>query len=317
MNNGLDHSDVIKAILYAIILFKIYCEGVGIMRALRKIIFPTAGLGTRFLPATKATPKEMLTIVDKPLIQYGVEEALAAKLDQIVMVTGRGKRSIEDHFDISVGLESVLKKAGKERLYHEVARVARMADVIYVRQKEALGLGHAVLRANHWINDEPFAVSLADELIVGAKPAMQQLREVYEQTGCSVIGLMQVPEDQVSKYGIAAYSAEDDGLLRLTDLVEKPDVNNAPSRLAIVGRYIFTPRIMEILKDVKPGKGNEIQLTDAIDLLAKEQPVYGVLLDGQRFDAGQPEGFLLANAVLGMKHELYGEQFRRQLQDFL
>jgi len=287
------------------------------MKGLRKIIFPTAGMGTRFLPATKATPKEMLTIVDRPLIQYGVEEALAAKMDLIIMVTGRGKRAIEDHFDISAELEANLKKAGKSALYKEVSRVARMAEVIYVRQKEALGLGHAVLRADHWINDEPFAVSLADELIVGAKPAMQQLREVYEQTGHSVLGLMQVPEDQVSKYGIVDYVAEEGGLLRLTDMVEKPSPKDAPSRLAIVGRYVFTPRLMELLRDVKPGKGNEIQLTDAIALLAKEEPVYGVLLDGERFDAGNPAGFLVANAVLGMNHDIYGAELKRVLKAYL
>jgi len=287
------------------------------MRTLRKIIFPTAGMGTRFLPATKATPKEMLTIVDRPLIQYGVEEALAAKMDQIIMVTGRGKRSIEDHFDISSELEANLKQAGKSELYNEVSRVARMAEVIYVRQKEALGLGHAVLRADHWINDEPFAVSLADELIIGAKPAMQQLREIYEQTYHSVIGLMQVPEDQVSKYGIVDYVAEEGGLLRLTDMVEKPNPEDAPSRLAIVGRYVFTPRLMELLRDVKPGKGNEIQLTDAIAMLAKEEPVYGVLLDGERFDAGNPAGFLVANAVLGMNHSVYGEDLKRILKSYL
>jgi len=287
------------------------------MKALRKIIFPTAGMGTRFLPATKATPKEMLTIVDRPLIQYGVEEALAAKMDQIIMVTGRGKRAIEDHFDISAELEANLKQAGKAELYKEVSRVARMAEVIYVRQKEALGLGHAVLRADHWINDEPFAVSLADELIVGAKPAMQQLREVYEQTGHSVLGLMQVPEDQVSKYGIVDYVAEEGGLLRLTDMVEKPSLKDAPSHLAIVGRYVFTPRLMELLRDVKPGKGNEIQLTDAIALLAKEEPVYGVLLDGERFDAGNPAGFLVANAILGMNHDIYGAELTRVLKAYL
>jgi len=287
------------------------------MRTLRKVIFPTAGLGTRFLPATKATPKEMLTIVDKPLIQYGVEEALAADLEQIIMITGRGKRSIEDHFDISVGLESVLRKAGKERLLKEVVNVSRMAEVIYVRQKEALGLGHAVLRADHWINDEPFAVSLADELIIGKKSAMQQLREVYEQTGCSVIGLMQVPADQVSKYGIVDYIAEDGGLLRLTDMVEKPAPEDAPSRMAIIGRYIFNPRLMTLLKRVQPGSGNEIQLTDAIAMLAKEEPVYGVLIDGERFDAGNPHGFLMANAVLGMNHDLYGESFTKALKKHL
>jgi len=287
------------------------------MKALRKIIFPTAGMGTRFLPATKATPKEMLTIVDRPLIQYGVEEALSAGMDQIIMVTGRGKRAIEDHFDISAELEANLKQAGKAELYKEVSRVARMAEVVYVRQKQALGLGHAVLCADHWINNEPFAVSLADELIIGAKPAMQQLREVYEKTCCSVVGLMQVPEDQVSKYGIVDYVAEADGLLRLTDMVEKPNPEDAPSRLAIVGRYVFRPRIMALLRDVKPGKGNEIQLTDAIAALAKEEPVYGVLLDGERFDAGNPEGFLVANAVLGMQHEVYGENFKKILKGLI
>lgn len=270
-------------------------------------------MGTRFLPATKASPKEMLTIVDKPLIQYGVEEALAADMQQIIMITGRGKRAIEDHFDISAELEANLKLAGKEKLYQKVSHVARMAEVIYVRQKEALGLGHAVLCARHWITDEPFGVSLADELIIGDIPAMQQLREVYEQTGHSVIGLIQVPADQVSKYGIVAYQAEDDGLLRLTDMVEKPQPEEAPSHMAMIGRYIFTPRLMALLRDVKPGKGGEIQLTDAISILAKEETVYGVLLEGQRFDAGNPAGFLQANAVLGLQHEEYGDALRQVL----
>lgn len=287
------------------------------MRPLRKIIFPAAGMGTRFLPATKASPKEMLTIVDKPLIQYGVEEALAAGMDHIIMVTGRGKRAIEDHFDISAELEANLKSAGKSKLYKAVSRVSRMAEVVYVRQKQALGLGHAVLCAEHWLNDEPFGVSLADELIVGNIPAMQQLREVYETTGCSVLGLMQVPEDQVSRYGIVDYIAEESGLLRLTDMVEKPAPEDAPSHLAIVGRYIFTPALMALLKDVQPGKGGEIQLTDAIATLAKQEPIYGVLLDGQRFDAGTPEGFLKANAVLGLQHAVYGDAFRQALKEYL
>jgi len=287
------------------------------MRPLRKIIFPAAGMGTRFLPATKASPKEMLTIVDKPLIQYGVEEALAAGMDQIIMITGRGKRAIEDHFDISTELEANLKSAGKSKLYKEVSRVARMAEVIYVRQKEALGLGHAVLCARHWIGDEAFGVSLADELIINDKPAMQQLAEVYQRTGHSVIGLIQVPADQVSKYGIVAYQADDGGLLTLTDMVEKPAVEDAPSRMAIVGRYIFTPRLMEILRDVQPGAGGEIQLTDAIALLAKEEPVHGVLLEGQRFDAGHPEGFLVANTLLGLQHKEYGEALRKALKAHL
>ena len=287
------------------------------MKALRKIIFPAAGMGTRFLPATKASPKEMLTIVDKPLIQYGVEEALAAGMDQIIMITGRGKRAIEDHFDISAELEASLKRAGKEKLYKKVSYVARMAEVIYVRQKQAMGLGHAVLCARHWVADEAFGVSLADELIIHDKPAMQQLREVYEQTGCSVVGLMQVPADQVFKYGIVDYQVDENGLLRLTDMVEKPAPEDAPSHMAIVGRYIFTPRLMELLREVKPGRGGEVQLTDAVAALAKVEPVYGVLLDGQRFDAGNPEGFLLANALLGLQHDQYGKSLRQALKEHL
>ncbi|MFQ5518841.1 MAG: UTP--glucose-1-phosphate uridylyltransferase GalU [Mariprofundus sp.] len=287
------------------------------MKPLRKIIFPAAGMGTRFLPATKASPKEMLTIVDKPLIQYGVEEALATGMEQIIMVTGRGKRAIEDHFDISAELEANLKAAGKSAMYKQVSHVARMAEVIYVRQKQAMGLGHAVLCARHWVGDEAFGVSLADELIIHEKPAMQQLRDVYEQTGCSAVGLMQVPADQVSKYGIVAYQAESGDLLRLTDMVEKPAPEDAPSHMAIAGRYIFSPRLMDLLKEVQPGSGGEIQLTDAIAALAKEEPVYGVLLEGQRFDAGNPEGFLLANALLGLQHEKYGEALRRALKEQL
>lgn len=283
---------------------------------LRKIVFPTAGLGTRFLPATKASPKEMLTIVDKPLIQYGVEEALAAGMDEIIMVTGRGKRAIEDHFDISAELEANLKAAGKEALYQEVSRVARMAEVIYVRQKQALGLGHAVSCAAHWVGDEPFGVVLADELIIAEKPVMQQLREVFEKTGRSVIGLMRVPMEMVSRYGVVA-AVEENDLLRLTDMVEKPQPADAPSDLAIIGRYIFTPRLFELLEETKPGKGGEIQLTDAVARLAKEEPVYGVLIEGNRFDAGNPMGFLMANAELGARHLQFGGEFSNFLRNLL
>ena len=283
---------------------------------LRKIVFPTAGLGTRFLPATKASPKEMLTIVDKPLIQYGVEEALAAGMDEIIMVTGRGKRAIEDHFDISAELEANLKAAGKEALYQEVSRVARMAEVIYVRQKQALGLGHAVSCAAHWVGDEPFGVVLADELIIAEKPVMQQLREVFEKTGRSVIGLMRVPMEMVSRYGVVA-AVEENDLLRLTDMVEKPQPADAPSDLAIIGRYIFTPRLFELLEETKPGKGGEIQLTDAVARLAKEEPVYGVLIEGNRFDAGNPMGFLMANPELGARHPQFGGEFSNFLRNLL
>jgi len=288
-------------------------------KILHKIIFPTAGMGTRFLPATKATPKEMLTIVDKPLIQYGVEEALAAGMGEVVMVTGRGKRSIEDHFDISAELESNLNASGKVELYETVSRIARMVDVAYIRQKQPLGLGHAVLCAAPWVGDECFGVSLADELILprGNKPgAMQQLRDIHEKTGASVIGLACVPKNEVNRYGIVK-AHDEDGLLRLDDMVEKPQTDHAPSDMAMIGRYIFTPRLFEILKTTKPGKGNEIQLTDAMCQLAKEEPVYGVILEGDRFDAGNPYGFLLANATLGLQHPKYGEALRKELSKLL
>lgn len=283
---------------------------------LRKIVFPAAGLGTRFLPATKATPKEMLPIVDKPLIQYGVEEALAAGMEDIVIVTGRGKRAIEDHFDVSAELEANLREAGKTELYKEVAEIANMASIAYVRQRYALGLGHAVACAAPWIGQESFGVSLADELIVGEVPAMQQLRAVYEQTGCSVIGLARVPREEVSRYGIVSAHAEGE-LLRLDDMVEKPAVADAPSDLAIIGRYIFTPRLLELLEGAQAGAQGEIQLTDAIARLAQEEPVYGVLVEGERFDAGNPLGFVKANAILAMRHPELGGPLRQCFEQLL
>lgn len=288
-----------------------------VMKRLRKIIFPAAGHGTRFLPATKASPKEMLTIVNKPLIQYAVEEALEAGLNQVIMVTGRGKRAIEDHFDVSFELETVLRNNGKQDKFEEVSQISRMVEIVYLRQKMALGLGHAVRCAEHWVEDEPFAVSLADELIIGEMPAMAQLREVYERTHCSVLGLMEVPREHVSRYGIVAYEREADGLFRLVDMVEKPSPESAPSCYAIVGRYIFTPRLMKILRHAVPGTNNEIQLTDSIARLAKEETVYGVVLQGQRFDAGTPLGFLLANATLGLANPQFGPEFRRHLSGLL
>lgn len=282
-------------------------------RSLRKIIFPAAGLGTRFLPATKATPKEMMPIVDKPLIQYGVEEALAAGMSEVIMVTGRGKRAIEDHFDISAELESNLNETGKHDLYERVSSVSRMVNVSYIRQKHALGLGHAVLCAAPWVGDECFGVSLADELIVGDVPAMQQLRQIYEQTGASVIGLARVSEDEVNRYGMVE-AVEEGELLRLRDMVEKPAVGESPSDLAMIGRYIFTPRLFELLEATERGAGGEIQLTDAIARLAKEEPVYGVLIEGERFDAGNPLGFLIANTILGLKHPDYGDSLRAAIK---
>jgi len=284
---------------------------------LRKIVFPAAGMGTRFLPATKATPKEMLTIVDKPLIQYGVEEALAAGMDEIVMITGRGKRAIEDHFDISTELEANLHAAGKDELYQKVSYVARMANVAYIRQKQPLGLGHAVLCAAPWVGDECFGVSLADELILSKhESAMQQLRRVHEQTGLSVIGLAAVPMDEVHRYGIVK-ARDENGLLRLDGMVEKPLAADAPSNLAMIGRYIFTPRLFDLLRATQPGSGGEIQLTDAMNKLAQEEPVYGVLIEGERFDAGNPYGFLLANAKLGLQHPEHGEALKKALKSLL
>ncbi len=285
-------------------------------RSLRKVVFPAAGLGTRFLPATKATPKEMMPIVDKPLIQYGVEEALAAGMNEVIMVTGRGKRAIEDHFDISAELESNLREAGKQALYEKVSNVARMVDVSYIRQKHALGLGHAVLCAAPWVGNECFGVSLADELIVADVPAMQQLRQIHEQTGASVIGLARVPEEEVNRYGMVD-AVDENGLLRLRDMVEKPAVGAAPSDLAMIGRYIFTARLFELLAETERGASGEIQLTDAIARLAKEEPVYGVLIDGERFDAGNPLGFLIANTILGLKHPEFGDSLRAAIKKTL
>jgi len=287
------------------------------MRPLKKIIFPAAGMGTRFLPATKANPKEMLTIVDKPLIQYAVEEAAEAGMDQVIIITGRGKRAIEDHFDASIPLENDLQKKGKMDLFEKVQAVSSLAEIAYVRQKQALGLGHAVLCADNWVHDEPFGVSLADELIVNDVPAMQQLRAVYNRVGCSVIGLLRVSDDQTHKYGIVECENDDGGLIRIVATIEKPESGTAPSNLTMVGRYIFTPALMRLLKDVAPGNGGEIQLTDAISLLLKEEKVYGVLLDGQRFDAGTPDGFLRANISLGLQNPVYGEGLRKAIVSHL
>ncbi|OIQ00273.1 MAG: UTP--glucose-1-phosphate uridylyltransferase [Zetaproteobacteria bacterium CG2_30_46_52] len=283
--------------------------------SLRKIVFPAAGMGTRFLPATKSTPKEMLTVVDRPLIQYGVEEALKAGMDDIIMITGRGKRAIEDHFDISAELEANLRATGKSVLYEEVSRVSRMAAVAYVRQKEAKGLGHAVLCAEPWVGDECFGVSLADELMVSDVPVMQQLRLVHEALGgCSVVALARVPEADVSKYGIVEVSSEENGVYRLTGMVEKPKPEDAPSNLAMIGRYIFTPSLFAFLNDAQPSVGGEIQLTDAMQKLAAVEPMYGVVVDAERFDAGNPLGFLIANLTLGVRHPQYGDTLREYLK---
>lgn len=285
--------------------------------SIKKIVFPAAGMGTRFLPATKATPKEMLTVVDKPMIQYGVEEALASGMDDIIMITGRGKRAIEDHFDISAELEANLHAAGKDELYQKVSHVARMASIAYVRQKEALGLGHAVLCAAPWVGNESFGVSLADELMISDVPVMKQLREGHEKTGFSVVALARVSDVDVSKYGIVDVAEEQAGLFKLRGMVEKPRPENAPSNLAMIGRYIFTPRLFDFLQAGEAGVGGELQLTDAMNELAKVEPVYGLVVDAERFDAGNPLGFLIANATLGLRDKKYGDAFKQELKKLL
>jgi UTP--glucose-1-phosphate uridylyltransferase len=237
----------------------------------RKAILPAAGLGTRFLPATKASPKEMLPLVDKPLIQYAVEEAVASGIEDIIVITGRGKRAIEDHFDRSVELEENLKGNGKGQLLSQIRHISNLANFCYVRQSEALGLGHAVLCAQHLIGDEPFAVMLGDEIIDASVPALAQLIHVYKKRHGAVLGIQEVPHQEVNRYGIISPDRLSDGLYKVTDLVEKPAPSDAPSNLAVIGRYVLPPEIFPILRKTKPGKNGEIQLTDALRELAKRR----------------------------------------------
>jgi UTP--glucose-1-phosphate uridylyltransferase len=285
----------------------------------RKAVFPAAGLGTRFLPATKAQPKEMLPLVDKPLIQYGVEEAVSSGVQNIIIVTGRNKSSIEDHFDVSFELEAALKDKQKADLLKVVQDVSELINVSYVRQKEALGLGHAVLRARELIGAEPFAVVLADDVIDANVPCLRQLLEVYEFYGASVVALMEVPEDAVSAYGIVdaeavEHNGRNDNLYRIRSLVEKPEPSAAPSRLAIIGRYVLTPEIFSSIDRVEPGAGGEIQLTDALRDLLRNRPIYGLRFEGQRHDAGDKLGFLRATVEYALRRDDLGNAFREYLK---
>ncbi len=285
----------------------------------RKAVFPAAGLGTRFLPATKAMPKEMLPLVDKPLIQYGIEEAIASGMRNIVIVTGRGKTAIEDHFDVSFELEHLLEQRGKAETLQAVRAISDMIDVAYVRQKEALGLGHAVLRAKDLVGPEPFGVVLSDDVIDAAEPCLRQLLRVYEYYGASVLALMEVPREQISAYGVVAaeprpHEGLDGKVFRIHDLVEKPRPDDAPSNLAIIGRYILTPEIFTAIENTPPGRNNEIQLTDALRILLKTRPIYGVKFEGRRFDAGDKLGFLQATVEFAMKRPDLGEPFRAYLR---
>jgi UTP--glucose-1-phosphate uridylyltransferase len=279
-----------------------------------KAVFPVAGLGTRFLPATKASPKEMLPLVDKPLIQYVVEEAIASGIEEIIIITGRGKRAIEDHFDISFELEDILRQKGKRKLLAEVQKISNMLDICYVRQKEPSGLGHAILCAKNLVKGEPFAVLLGDDVIDAKVPVLRQMLEVYHTYNAPVIAIQEVDRSQVSNYGIIKATLVEEGVYRVTDMVEKPSVDKAPSNLAIIGRYILTPDIIELLKKTRPGSGKEIQLTDALRDLAKTRPVYAYKFRGKRYDAGDKLGFLKATVEFALKNEEFGEDFRSYLK---
>ena len=277
---------------------------------IRKAVFPAAGLGTRFLPATKASPKEMLPLVDKPLIQYGVEEAVDSGVEEVVIITGRGKRAIEDHFDVSFELEYELREKKKLKLLEEVERISDMVAFSYIRQKKALGLGHAVLCSEPAVAGEPFAVILSDDIIDSRVPVTRQMIKVYEKYRDPVIAICEVPRDSVSSYGVIDAIEVEEGIYQIRDLVEKPPVEKAPSNLAIIGRYILTPDIFDALRKTKPGKGGEIQLTDALRALMEQRPIYAYKFKGTRYDAGDKLGFLKATVEFALKDKNLGAEFR-------
>ncbi len=286
------------------------------MKKLTKAVFPVAGLGTRFLPATKASPKEMMPIVDKPLIQFAVEEAVAAGLSDMIFVTGRSKRAIEDHFDKAYELESELEIRGKGELLEFVRNLLpKNINCIYIRQAEALGLGHAVLCAKSVIDDEPFAVLLADDLLDGEPPVMKQMVDVYNTHHCSVLGVQEVPRAETKSYGIVAARPLAERLEQISAIVEKPKPEDAPSTLAVVGRYILTPRIFHHLENVRPGKGGEIQLTDGIAALLAEQQVLAYRYAGVRYDCGSKLGYLQAMVEFGLRHPEVGSDFAAYLNN--
>ena len=279
------------------------------IKRIRKAVFPVAGLGTRFLPATKAMPKEMLTVVDKPLIQYAVEEALEAGIEQIIFVTGRGKGALEDHFDISYELEDTMRARGKSLKVIEGIR-QRPGSPVYVRQQEPLGLGHAVWCAREIVGDEPFAVLLPDELMVGTPGFVAQMVEAYNRVGGNIVGALEVPDSETDKYGIISPGAIDGPLTEVKALVEKPAQGSAPSNLMIPGRYILQPEVMRILETQAKGAGGEIQLTDAMAQLIGQQPFHGFTFDGQRFDCGDKAGYIQANLALALAREDIGPSVR-------
>lgn len=284
----------------------------------RKAVFPAAGLGTRFLPATKAQPKEMLPLVDKPIIQYGVEEAMASGCDQIIIVTGRGKQAIEDHFDVSYELEKMLEERKKSDLLQIVRHISEMSHLAYVRQKEALGLGHAVLTARELVGNEPFAVLLADDVIDSQVPCLKQLMAVHEKTGASVLAVQKIDGPSISAYGVLKaklVEGSNGKLFEVEDLVEKPKYEQAPSNLAVIGRYILTPGLFPELESIQTGAGGELQLTDGLKSLLKKEKIYGCVFEGKRHDTGDKLGFLKATVEFALKRPDLGEPLRQFLKD--
>ena len=280
---------------------------------IRKAVVTAAGWGTRFLPATKAQPKEMLPLVDKPMIQYVIEEAVASGIKHIIIVTAFGKRAIEDHFDRSVELELALKKKGDGALLKKVQRISELADICYIRQKEQLGLGHAILITKDLVGDEPFAIFLPDDIIEAKVPAMKQMIEVYNRYKCSVIAVEKVPPEATSSYGIISPKRVEDRVYQVEGLVEKPEPKDAPSDLGIVGRYILTPEIFGMLEKTTPGKGGEIQLTDGLRLLLGKQQIYAYQFEGTRYDTGTPLGFLKASVEFALRRPDIGHNFKEYL----
>lgn len=282
-----------------------------------KAVIPAAGLGVRFLPATKAQPKEMLPVVDKPVIQYIVEEAVNSGIENILIVTGQGKKAIEDHFDKSQVLEEHLQEKGKVDLLNLIREISQIADLHYVRQKEPRGLGHAIYCARRFVGDEPFAVLLGDDLVRSQKPCLKQLLELYDEVQSTVLAVQEVPAADVNKYGILDADFLREGVYYVRDLVEKPPVDQAPSRLAIMGRYIINPAIFPILEQTPPGQGGEIQLTDALRVLSKEEPIYGINFEGRRYDVGDKLGYLMATVEFALDYPDLGKDFQSYLKQLI
>lgn len=282
---------------------------------IRKAIFPAAGLGTRFLPATKASPKEMLPLVDKPLIQYSIEEAVACGIESILIITGRDKSAIENHFDISFELEQVLKEKGKNEMFEQVRAISDIAKITYTRQKQALGLGHAILQARDFVGNEPFAVLLADDVVDSETPALQQLVDVYERYNAPVIATMQITDETISRFGVIDADEVEPGVFKLKSIVEKPKFEDAPSDMAVIGRYIFTPELFDAIEQIEPGAGGEYQVADAMRILLNQGfPFYAVKLEGTRHDAGDKLGFLIATVEFALKRADLGEDFKAYLR---